>query len=210
MIAPDLEKLRAVRFVDADGNATVLGLLVLGKDPASHLACAYVEFVRFDGSELTDPIVDRREISAPMPELMRQIDQILAGNIRRSTDFVRREREVVEPDYPLESLQQLVRNAVMHRVYEGTNAPIRVYWFSDRVEVHSPGGPYGIVDAGNFGSGVTDYRNPLLAAALSSLGYVQRFGVGIAVARRELERNGNPALEFEVESTVVLALVRSH
>ena len=31
----------------------------------------------------------------------------------------------------------------MHRTYEATNAPVRVSWFNDRIEVLSPGGAYG-------------------------------------------------------------------
>lgn len=112
-------------------------------------------------------------------------------------------------DYPLAALQQLVRNAVMHRSYEATNAPIRFTWFSDRIELINPGGPYGIVTRENFGSpGVTDYRNPHLAEAMKVLGYVQRFGVGIATARRLLAANGNPPPEFEPRDTHVLVTIR--
>ena len=67
----------------------------------------------------------------------------------------------------LAAIQQLVRNAVMHRVYEATNAPIWVYWYDDRIEIINPGGPYGRVTPENFGKpGVVDYRNPNLAEAL--------------------------------------------
>ncbi|WP_442866881.1 ATP-binding protein [Acidovorax sp. NCPPB 4044] len=97
----------------------------------------------------------------------------------------------------------------MHRTYEATHAPVRVTWFNDRIEIVSPGGPYGIVNAGNFGQpGITDYRNPHLAEALKVLGYVQRFGVGITTARRLLADNGNPPPEFEVSATHVLVTVR--
>ena len=105
--------------------------------------------------------------------------------------------------------QQLARNAILHRSYEGTNAPVRVYWFSDRIEIHSPGGPFGQVSRENFGrEGLTDYRNPHLAEAMKVLGYVQRFGMGIPIARQELQRNGNPPLEFAVEAGHIMALVR--
>lgn len=105
--------------------------------------------------------------------------------------------------------EEEIRLAVLHRDYASTNAPVRIYWFSDRVEIHSPGGPFGQVTPENFGQpGITDYRNPDLAAAMKMLGYVERFGVGIQIARRELERNGNPPLEFDVQSTRVLATVR--
>lgn len=55
---------------------------------------------------------------------------------------------------------------------------------------------------------MTDYRNPHLAEAMKNLGYVQRFGVGIQLAKRELEKNGNPPPEFIVEDTNVLVVLR--
>lgn len=81
--------------------------------------------------------------------------------------------------------------------------------FSDRIEIISPGGPFGLVDARNFGNpGVTDYRNPHLAEAMKNLGYVQRFGIGIQIARKELAGNRNPDPEFVVEDTYVAAVIR--
>jgi ATP-dependent DNA helicase RecG len=106
-------------------------------------------------------------------------------------------------------MQQLIRNAVLHRTYEGTAAPVRVTWFSDRIEIQNPGGPYGQVTPENFGSpGITDYRNPHLAEILKVLGYVQRFGVGLQIARDELRKNGNPPEVFDVEPSHVLVTVR--
>ncbi len=48
-------------------------------------------------------------------------------------------------DYPHAALQQILYNAVLHRTYENTNAPIRINWFNGRIEIDSPGGPYGNV-----------------------------------------------------------------
>ena len=113
------------------------------------------------------------------------------------------------PDYPLAALRQLARNAVMHRSYESTNSPVRITWFADRIEIQNPGGPFGQVSRQNFETpGITDYRNPHLAETMKSLGYVQRFGVGIELARKELEKNGNPPPEFVVEDAHVLVIVR--
>jgi ATP-dependent DNA helicase RecG len=107
------------------------------------------------------------------------------------------------------ALQQLIRNAVMHRTYENTNAPVRVYWFDDRIEIVNPGGPFGIVTRENFGRpGISDYRNPNLADAMKVMGFVQRFGIGLQTARAEMKRNGNPDIEFQIEPMTVLATVR--
>jgi ATP-dependent DNA helicase RecG len=43
---------------------------------------------------------------------------------------------------------------------------------------------------------------------MKNLGYVQRFGVGIPLARRELAKNGNLPPEFVVEDAHVLVIVR--
>ena len=73
----------------------------------------------------------------------------------------------------------------------------------------SPGGLYGRVVPENFGtSGSTDYRNPLLAQGLKILGFVQRFGMGIEVARRRCADNGNPDPEFVFSPSAVLVTVR--
>jgi ATP-dependent DNA helicase RecG len=188
---------------------TVLGILAVGKMPTDWIPCAYVQFLRVDGNALGDPIQDSREVVGALPDLLNEIEDLLKANNQTSVDFTSGRVEVQRADYPIVALQQIVRNAVLHRSYENTNAPVRLYWFRDRVEIQNPGGPYGQVTKENFGKpGAYDYRNPNLAAAMKDLGYVQRFGFGIATARRELEKNGNPPLEFQVEDTGVAAIIR--
>ena len=203
------ERLGALRFLTPDGHPTMLSLLVLGKDARRHVPGAYVQFLRIDGTDLTDPVRDEKEIDGPLDELLRRLDEVFKAHKQVAASFTSGPVEIERPEYPLPALQQLGRNAVLHRNYEGTNAPVRVYWFSDRIEIHSPGGPFGQVTAESFGQpGVTDYRNPHLAEAMKVLGYVQRFGVGIGIARRELAKNGNPPPEFVVEPSHVLATIR--
>ena len=204
------QQLSSLRFLTRDGIPNAAAILTLGRDPRQWVPGAYVQFVRLDGTELTDAIRNQREISGPLPEAMRELDELLDVNISVSSDIISGATEIRRPDYPIVALQQLSRNAMLHRTYEGTNAPSRIYWFLDRIEIHSPGGPYGQVNEGNFGRpGVTDYRNPLLAEAMNTLGFVQRFGVGIQLARKELSKNGNPDVEFLVEPSAIVATVRS-
>ncbi len=98
---------------------------------------------------------------------------------------------------------------MLHRTYESTNAPVRVYWFNDRIEINSPGGPYGNVTSENFGKpGITDYRNPNIGDVLKTFGFIQTFGRGIATARKEMEKNGNPTPEFETNQSAVVCTLR--
>ncbi len=203
------EKLRALRFLTPDDLPTVLGMLVLGKDTRRLLPGAYIQFVRFEGVELTDAIRDQKEIAGAMPDQLNRMDDVLEANNAVAAAITNGPLEVRRAEYALPALQQLARNAVLHRNYEGTNAPIRIHWFADRIEISSPGGPFGQVSRENFGRpGLTDYRNPHLGEAMKVLGYVQRFGLGIPIARQELARNGNPPPEFEVEATQVRVTVR--
>ena len=81
----------------------------------------------------------------------------------------------------------------MHRTYEGTNAPVRVYWYNDRIDILNPGGVFGEITAENFGeSGLTDYRNPNLADAMRTFELVQRFGIGIPIAKKVVGRSRTP------------------
>ena len=205
------QQLTALRFMSAESQSkpTTLGILVIGKDPRQFIPGAYVQFVRFNGTDLTGPIKAQREINGPLPDLLRMLDETFEAHISIASDVITRSVETRHPDYPIVALQQLARNAILHRIYEGTNAPVRIYWFSDRIEIQNPGGPFGQVNRSNFGTpGITDYRNPHIAEAMKNLGYVQRFGMGISLAQRQLTNNGNPPAEFQVEDTYVLVTLR--
>jgi len=205
-----VEQLAALRLATLDGVPTAGGLLVLGEDPTRYLAGAYIQFLRVDGETLDAPIIDDKRLTAPVPALLRQLDELLTLNIHTAVRIGADSAEERRPDYPLRALQQLTRNAVLHRNYEATASPVRLSWYEDRVEIFSPGGPYGTVTVENFGApGVTDYRNPVLAEAMRNLGYVQRFGAGLAIVRTALERNGNPPGGFAVDASFVSVTLRS-
>ncbi len=188
---------------------TVLGALVLANRTRDFLAGAYIQFLRVAGTALGDPVADELMIDGTIQEVLRRVDEKMVSHNRTAVDFTSGPVEKRSQAYPVVALQQLVRNAVLHRTYEATNAPVRLYWYDDRIEIQNPGGAFGAVTAENFGQpGITDYRNPNLAEALRVLGYVQHFGAGIPTARRELASNGNPPPEFNVEPTYVGVIVR--
>ena len=191
--------------------ATVLGILVLGKNPQDFLPGAYVQFLRINSTELIDDddILDSEEIRGAIPDVLRRLDDKLIAHNRTTVDFTSGPIEQRTVLYPIPALQQIIRNAIMHRTYEGTNAPVHVYWFSDRVEILSPGGVFGAITAENFGQPhLIDYRNPNLAEAMRVLGYVQKFGSGIQITRNLLQRAGHPEPEFEILDNFVRAIIK--
>jgi len=191
------------------GNVPTNGaLLAFARDPQRWVHSAYVQFVRFDGTEITDPILDRAELTGRLADVLNQLSSLIRLNIETRLEIGDGPRERRFPDYPVEAIRQLAFNAVMHRSYEGTNAPSRLYWYADRVTVDSPGGLYGFVTPENLGSGTTDYRNQFVAEIMHQLGFAQRFGYGIPLALRTLAENGNPTPEFNVDHDRVLVTVR--
>ena len=193
-----------------DPTPTVLGLLAIGKSPQDFLEGSYIQFLRIDGTELADPVTDEEALGGSLSDTLRRAEEKLRSHNRSALDAISAPTHSKETPYPQPAIQQLLYNAVLHRTYERTNAPIRIYWFNDRIEMHSPGGPYGNVTEENFGRpGITDYRNPNIGDVLKTFGYIQAFGRGIAIARKELEKNGNPPLEFDVSSSAVVAILKA-
>jgi ATP-dependent DNA helicase RecG len=202
------DQLRALRLIGQNSVPTTTAVLMLGKEPCQWLPGAYTQFVRYQDAQI-DPeaIVDQKEVTGSLIDQMLRVDDLFKANIRRSARI--EGRTVTAPDYPIDALRQIYRNAVLHRSYDGSNAPVRINWFSDRIEIISPGGPFGQVTIENFGSpGVTDYRNPTLAAAMKEMGFVERFGAGLQIARRAMKDNENPEIEFSVDPAFVFAVLR--
>ena len=206
------EQLTTTKMITAadDPTTTVLGILTIGKNPQDFLPGAYVQFLRINGNELTDDIIDSQEIRGAIPDQVRRLDDKLMAHNRIAVDITSGSIEKRTALYPIEAVQQITRNAIMHRTYEATNAPVRVYWYNDRIEIVSPGGVFGAITAENFGEpGFTDYRNPNLAEAMRTFGFVQRFGMGIPIARKLLGEAGHPEPKFEIDSTYARATIHA-
>lgn len=188
-----------LRLSTPGGLPTNLGMLAVGKDPSAHVPGAYVQFVRYQGLDLGAPVGDQHELRGNLVGTATRLSALLSANLRtKLTEGEGLFREETQPDYPLEALRETCMNALMHRNYETSNAPVRISWFDDRIEVTNPGGPYGQVRVDNFDR-VNDYRNPGLARAMKALGYVNRFGRGIWRIRSAMARAGSPVPEFRVD-----------
>ncbi|MGD0227160.1 MAG: ATP-binding protein [Terriglobia bacterium] len=202
------EQLASLRFFDLRKHTpTYAGVLVFGKDPLNFMPGAFIQFVRFDGMTLADSVQDEKSISGNLLTQLLQIDNLLPLQIRAARVSAGGLRHGEVSDYPLVAVRELTLNAVMHRAYEATNAPVRISWFEDRIEIQNPGGLYGQVTPENY-ERVSDYRNPVIAEVLKALGYVERFGTGITRANSALKANNNPPAEFTFEATHVLVTIR--
>ena len=203
-----LEQMASLGFWDSKEEcATNAGALLFATLPQAWFPGAWVQYVRFEGDGLDSEPIDERSFTGDLISILRQLDEFLKPLFpaHPTSASVLREREITP--YPTQAVRELLMNAIMHRDYE-SNAPVRFYWFSNRIEIQNPGGLFGAVTPETF-PGQNDYRNPKIAEAMKVLGYVNRFGRGIYRIQAALEQNGNPRAEFNYsEPTMFLAVAR--
>ena len=141
----------------------------------------------------------------------KRIEGTIAEMVEEALAFCKRNmktRTVIAPDtglrtdrteYPINALREIILNALIHRDYslytEGT--PVQLDFFSDRVEVHSPGCLYGRATIEQLGHSRPDLRNPALAVMAETLTDSENRYSGIPTIRREMEAYGLPAPVFE-------------
>ena len=200
------QQLASLRLFDADRNCpTNAGLLLIGKNPRFFLPGAYVQYLRLPGSTLTDLPEDQAEVSGDLLSMLTELGARARLLIQHTLRPAKALQEKMLGDYPEQALRELLMNAVMHRNYD-SNTPVRFYAFSDHIEIQSPGGLYGEATQENFPTR-NSYRNPVIAEAMKSLGFVNRFGYGVQRAQALLAENGNPPAVFEFDEHAVLAKI---
>ena len=205
---PLKDQLRSLRLMSGDAP-TNGAMLAFGRDAQHWLPESWVQFVRFDGDDITDPPKTSEALTGRLEDILQSLSRLVKLNVSTRLDVTSGSREKRFPDFPVEALHQLAYNAVMHRSYEGTHAPSRLYWYSERVEIESPGGLFGAVTPENLLKGATAYRNQLIAEIMANLGFAQRFGYGIPSALRALRTNGNPLPDFQTEHSRVRVIVKT-
>lgn len=199
-------QLASLRLYDLDqGCLTHAGVLLFGKNPRFFLPGSYIQFLRLPGTDLTDIPIDQAEVSGDLASVLREMEARLRLLIETGMRSLGGLEERLLPDYPEWALRELLMNAVMHRNYD-SNTPIRFYAFTDHIEIQSPGGLYGEATPQNFPTR-NSYRNPVIAEAMKSLGFVNRFGYGVQRAQALLKQNGNLPAEFEFDEHSVLVKI---
>ena len=203
---PVEQQLSSLRLFDPERACpTHAGILLFGKNPRFFLPGAYVQYLKLPGMDLTELPEDQAEVSGDLHSVLRELEGRLRLLIHTTMRPVSALEEKMLPDYPEWALRELLMNAVMHRNYD-SNSPIRFYAFADHLEIQSPGGLYGEATPENFPTR-NSYRNPVIAEAMKSLGFVNRFGYGVQRAQALLIQNGNPPAQFEFDEHSVLVKV---
>jgi ATP-dependent DNA helicase RecG len=162
---------------DSSLRPTHAGILLFGKDPQLHIRSAEITAARFAGETMSDTFT-RQDILGALPDQIRRAETFLVDHLRKGVQLGSAMARDERFEYPLEAARELVVNAVAHRDYSIKGDGIRLFLFSNRMEVASPGGLPGPVTIANI-KDERFSRNPAIVQVLSDMGFIERLGYGV-------------------------------
>lgn len=120
-------------------HPTVTGLLMFGSMPQNHLPSAFIEAAVYRGTDRTsDDLVHAESIKgcldSQIEDAVRFVDRFMLKPARKPAG------RTDHPQYDIHAIREAIVNAVAHRDYSILGSKIRVFLYSDRIEISSPGG----------------------------------------------------------------------
>lgn len=195
---PIEEQMAAVGMYDTEHSCPTYAALVLfGHKPRRFMPGLYVQYVNFRGKDVTSEVINEMQLEGNYCVVLPRLESLLEMSvIKKKPVFVSILREEMVNNYPYNAIRELLLNACMHRDLQ-SNTPLRFYEYADHLEILNPGGLYGNARPENFPS-VNDYRNPLVASAMKTMGYVNMFNRGVGQVQTDLKENKNKPALFDV------------
>ncbi len=186
-------QLASLKFYDIKEDCpTYAGILMFGTNPRFFIPGASVQYLKFTGEDEASDFEYEHRFEGDLTTQLGQMEGFIKANIVKMV-LPALGGEYVS-SYPLRAIKEFLYNAVIHKDYQ-SNAPIKFYEFTDRIEISNAGGLFGKARPENFPN-ENDYRNPALSEAVKNLGFVNGFNVGVKAAIAALNKNGSPAPEF--------------
>lgn len=185
--------------------ASVGGLLLFGRQPQRRLPHSAISFAVFSGNDLTDELLDKKELTGTLPELIDQGGALIRLFLPRPSTvngLQRTEQEKI----PLKVIREALVNAVCHRDYSLINRKIQIFVYRNRVEIRSPGALPNTLTLEKIRYGNSAARNLFLLKYLDNLRYIDGLGRGIPMILREM---GDRAHFSEIGELFVLKLAYS-
>ncbi|NLG69564.1 MAG: winged helix-turn-helix transcriptional regulator [Firmicutes bacterium] len=191
---------------------TLAGYLCFGQYPQERFPDLCITFVRYPTDRGGEPgpagerFLDNAKITGPIPEMVREVLQVLKRNMRRREIVRGLFREDVW-EYPEDVLREAIVNSLGHRDYSpmARGSHVQVQMFPTRLTVLNPGGLFGPVTVDELGRpGIQASRNQYLMNILEDLPagpngatLCEHRGSGIAAMVATLRRLGMQPPVFE-------------
>ena len=191
-----LNNLSLVVRVNGDDVPNIAGLILFGNNPKKFLPQSICQAVCFEGRDESTDIVELKEFSGAVTEVMEGLLRFVDRNSRTDVVFENGVKRNDLEQYPATIVRELIANAIAHRDYSIWGATNRLMIFSDRLEMRSPGTLPNTITVERMVMGVSYYRNPIIMQVLKDFGYVESIGRGIIRCNRTLKALHRNALEI--------------
>ena len=193
-------------LMTTEGLVTVAGLLVFGINPQKYLHNASISFAHFTGNALEDELLDKQVIEGTLDNQIDRCLAIIKNNIKHPSVIEGGKTVSTTFLYPDKVFREIIVNACLHRNYATSGSRIRVFLFSDRLEVRSPGRLPNTVTIEKMKSGVSYATNPVLLKFMENLRYIDKLGRGVPMVYQTAMKNNKELILEEVGEEFVLTL----
>jgi len=186
-VADLLLKRRLLVKEDRENRASVAGVLMCHERPEDYLYNSFIQAVYYRGQQRdANYQIDAKDFKGPLDQ---QIIDAMRFVYRYNAVAARKDIGRIDfPEYSMRAVFEAVVNAVVHRDYSKTGSKIRLFMFSDRLELYSPGALANTVTVDNLRYSQAT-RNELIARLLSEIRLDDDMGRQV-VRRHFLERRG--------------------
>lgn len=165
-------------LLSPDGLLNIAGTLLFATEPHLRLPAFIIKAVSFPGEVIDEKsYLDSKDIIGNIATMFEEAVRFLRNNIRNH-QAGQSVNSVGKPEIPPLVWEELVANALVHREYF-ISAPIRIFIFSNRVEIVSPGHLTNSMTVDNMKAGISNMRNPILASFAAKILPYRGLGSGI-------------------------------
>ena len=189
-----------------NGTPTLASVLNFGIYPQGLLPQLAITATVIPGTEIGETtndgvrFLDNKRIEGTLSEMLDEAIAFCNRNMRTQTIIDQNTgKRNDKTEYPINAIREAIINALIHRDYsihtEGTT--IQISFFTNRLEIHSPGSLYGRMTVNDLGKARPDLRNPALATMSEFLLKTENRYSGIPTIRREMKEYGLPEPLFE-------------
>ena len=208
----DTQLLRKRRLLASNNdtlNATVSGILMCSPIPDEHIYNSYIQAVFYRG-ETKDANYqnDAKDYHGPLDKQI-----IGAYHFVNQYNHISAKKEVgreEKPQYSMRAVFEALVNAIVHRDYSKHGSKIRLFMFSDRLEIYSPGALANTLTVEDMIDNQFT-RNELLSRLLSEIKidagmsdsvnrkyFLERRGEGVGIIFNDSEQLGGKRPVYEL------------
>ena len=189
-----LSTIRAGDYEKGEFKLNTAGALFFAKDISRFNISHQVKMVRFFDDEGINTF-EKAEYNLSFLKLLKEAELFFNKTLTHISQIKGFERKTVQ-DYPFEAIREALVNALAHRDYTITTAPITFYIYNDRIEITSPGRLVYPLTISELEDNEPIHRNEAICNIFSKTKYMEHVGTGIKRMKDAMRAHGLDEPEF--------------